>query len=75
MIPLKQYIVNRLLLDNANVARKVQTSMARYVMVQDDLHYTIRDWPLLKCVFESEGSYILKEMHEVICGAHIELMS
>lgn len=69
----KQYIANGLLPDDSVVARKVKTSATRYVMVCGDLYRTMGDWPLLKRVFEDDGAYILREMHEGICGAHIGL--
>lgn len=40
-------------------------------MIKGDLYQTMGDWPLLKCISEEEGLYILKEIHEGICDAHV----
>lgn len=31
----------------------------------------MRNWPLLKYVNEEDGRYVLREIHEGICGSHI----
>ena len=41
---------------------------ARYTMIGDDLYKRGYGQPLLKCVTEEQAQYIVKELHEGICG-------
>jgi len=43
---------------------------ARYTMIGDDLHKRGYNQPLLKCVTAEQAQYIIKELHEGICGYH-----
>lgn len=71
MTSIKQYITHGILLKDPAAARKNRTRAALYVMIRDNLYRTMGDWPFLKCVLEKDGEYILWEMHEEICRAHI----
>lgn len=64
--PLEQYIAHDILPKDPVTAHKTRTIATRYVIVRDDLYRTIEDWPLLKCVLERDGEYVLWEMHEGI---------
>ena len=39
-------------------------------MIGDDLYKREYDQPLLKCVTTEQVQYIIKELHEGICGYH-----
>jgi len=39
-------------------------------MIGDDLYKRGYDQPLLKCVTVEQAQYIIKELHEGICGYH-----
>jgi len=39
-------------------------------MIGDDLYKRGYDQPLLKCVTAEQAQYIIKELHERICGYH-----
>jgi len=43
---------------------------ARYTMIGDDLYKRGYGQPLLKCVTVEQAQYIIKELHEGICGYH-----
>jgi len=43
---------------------------ARYTMIGDDLYKRGYGQPLLKCVTAEQEQYIIKELHEGICGYH-----
>jgi len=43
---------------------------ARYTMIGDDLYKREYGQPLLKCVTTEQAQYIIKELHEGICGYH-----
>nr|KYP62827.1 Gypsy retrotransposon integrase-like protein 1 [Cajanus cajan] len=51
-------------------ARKLRTQAARYTMVGGELYRRGFSVPLLKCVDTEQADYILREMHEGICGFH-----
>nr|KYP45835.1 Uncharacterized protein K02A2.6 [Cajanus cajan] len=51
-------------------ARKLRTQAARYTMVGGELYRRGFSVPLLKCVDAEQAEYILREMHEGICGFH-----
>lgn len=74
MTPLKKYILNGSLAEGVLEARKIQTSATQYIIVKGELYRTMGDWPLLKCIFQAEGLYVLKKFHPSICGAHIGQM-
>jgi len=44
--------------------------VARYTMIGDDLYKCGYGQPLLKCVMAEQAQYIIKELHEGICGYH-----
>jgi len=43
---------------------------AKYTMIGDDLYKRGYGQPLLKCVTAEQAQYIIKELHEGICGYH-----
>jgi len=43
---------------------------ARYTMIGDALYKRKYGQPLLKCVTAEQAQYIIKELHEGICGYH-----
>ena len=43
---------------------------ARYTMIGDDLYKREYGQPFLKCVTVEQAQYIIKELHEGICGYH-----
>ncbi|XP_027903608.1 uncharacterized protein LOC114163499 [Vigna unguiculata] len=43
---------------------------ARYMMISDDLYKREYGQPLLKCVTADQAQYIIRELHEGICGYH-----
>nr|KYP67715.1 Retrovirus-related Pol polyprotein from transposon 297 family [Cajanus cajan] len=57
-------------LSDPAAARKLRTQAARYTMVGGELYRRGFSVPLLKCVDAEQAEYILREMHEGICGFH-----
>ena len=51
-------------------ARKVRKKAARFTILNDNLYKRGFSMPYLKCVDEEEAKYILKEIHEGVCGDH-----
>lgn len=71
-IPMRNFILHEQLPDDPQGARKMRTTAPRSVLTEDQLYKTMGNWPLLKCLTPEEGKYILQEIHEGICGSHIE---
>ncbi|XP_020232779.1 uncharacterized protein LOC109813072 [Cajanus cajan] len=51
-------------------AKKLRTQAARYIVVGGELYRRGFSVPLLKCVDKEQANYILREIHEGICGFH-----
>ena len=55
---------------DADEAKKIKKRAARFTILNDALYKTDFSMPYLKCVDEDEAKYILKEIHEEVCGDH-----
>ena len=55
--------------DKAKV-RKIQIRAARFVVIDDVLYRRGYSLPYLRCVSSVEVDYVLREIHEGICGNH-----
>jgi hypothetical protein len=51
-------------------SHKVRLHSARYTMIDDVLYRRGYSHPLLKCLSAPEARYILREIHEGVCGNH-----
>nr|KYP48751.1 Transposon Ty3-I Gag-Pol polyprotein [Cajanus cajan] len=51
-------------------AKKIRTQAARYSVIGNTLYRGGFSIPLLKCVDSEQAEYVLREIHEGICGAH-----
>ena len=64
------YLSSGELPDNRIEARKIQVQVARFSLVNRQLHKRSLDEPYLKYLTTQQGQYILVELHEGICGNH-----
>ncbi|XP_024039207.1 uncharacterized protein LOC112097847 [Citrus clementina] len=51
-------------------ARKLKCRAARYTLLDEVLYHRGFTLPLLRCVNDEEADYVLREIHEGICGNH-----
>ncbi|XP_020205839.1 uncharacterized protein LOC109791001 [Cajanus cajan] len=51
--------------------RKLQTQAARYSVVGGELYRRGFSTPLLKCIDSAQAEYVLREIHDGICGSHL----
>jgi hypothetical protein len=65
-----QYLRNRSLPEDKLLSQKVKMHSARYVFIGGVLYRRGYTKPLLKCLTNSEAEYVLKEIHEGVCGNH-----
>ena len=70
MEPIIQYLEHGILPKEKLKARKLKIKVAHYFMYNGELYRRSLSHPWSKCVFAEEGNYILREIHEGICGAH-----
>ncbi|XP_071901198.1 uncharacterized protein [Coffea arabica] len=71
MDPIVQYVAYGELPPSRVEARKVLLKLQKYVLTHGVLYRKSYLQPWLKCVTPEEGSYILRELHEGICGNHV----
>ncbi|XP_074360038.1 uncharacterized protein LOC141700135 [Apium graveolens] len=72
MTPILAYIKEGSLPDKNNEARRIKYKEANYVIYDGILYRRGFNVPLLKCIDGDEFHYILREVHEGICGNHSE---
>ena len=70
MTPIWSYIKDGTLPEDKMEARKLRYKAARYVDYEGSLYKRGFNQPLLKCIGGEECNYILREVHEGICGNH-----
>ena len=70
MDPLVDYLKNMVLHANKNEAWSIRFKFARYILYDDKLYRRGLSAPLLWCVTNEEANYIMREIHEGICGNH-----
>ena len=68
--PLIAYLRSGILLDGKNVARKLKVQALRYVLIRDVLYKRGFSRPYLRCLSHDEANYVMREVHEGICGNH-----
>ncbi|XP_071914122.1 uncharacterized protein [Coffea arabica] len=71
MDPIIQYLAHGGLPQSREEARKVLLKSQKYELKQGVLYRKSYLQPWLKCITPEEGSYVLRELHEGICGNHV----
>ena len=51
-------------------ARKLKVQAARFVLIKDVLYKRDFSHPYLRCLGNEEADYVMREVHERICGNH-----
>ncbi|KAI5322325.1 hypothetical protein L3X38_031397 [Prunus dulcis] len=70
MDPILQFLQNQTLPANSAKARRVRYRYARYLIINGSLYKRGFSLPYLRCLTPEEGHYVLREIHEGICGNH-----
>ncbi|XP_052192778.1 uncharacterized protein LOC127801573 [Diospyros lotus] len=71
MDPIVAHLTKGWLPEEELESRKLKRQAAKFLLVGSDLYKKSFTQPLLKCVGPVEADYILREIHEGICGSHI----
>jgi len=69
MTPIVQYLEHGTCKPEEEKTMKQQCS--RYTMINQDLYRKGYSTSLLKCVTKNQAKYVLKEIHERVCGNHL----
>ena len=68
--PIISFLQDRRLPQDVKEAKKIKKRAARFTILNDTLYKRGFSMPYLKCVDKDEAKYILKEIHEGVCGDH-----
>ena len=68
--PLIAYLRSGILLDGKDVVRKLKVQASRFVLIRDVLYKRGFSRPYLRCLSHDEVDYVMREVHEGICGNH-----
>ena len=71
MDPIWDYIIDGSLPDDPKEAAKIRTRSARFTNHKGSLYKRGFFTPILKCIAGKDTEYMLREVHEGICGNHI----
>ena len=64
------YLQSGTLSDEKDAARKLKVQASRFVLIKDVLYERGFSRPYLRCLSHDEADYVMREVHEGICGNH-----
>ena len=64
------YLKDGTLPNDKKVARKLKVQVALFVLTKDVLYKKDFSQPYLRCLNSEEADYVIREVHEGICGNH-----
>ena len=65
------YLRSGILPDGKDAARKLKVRASRFVIIRDVLYKRGFSRPYLRCLSHEEADYVMREVHEGICGNHL----
>ena len=71
MEPIVKFLTTGVLPGDSAAMAKVKHQAPWFVMVERELMKRSYSQPLLTCVNQEDGLYVIREMHEGICGRHL----
>ena len=71
MDPIWDYFIEGLLLNDPKEASKLRSRFARFTIHRGALYKRGFFTPILKCITKEDADYVLREVHEGVCGNHI----
>jgi len=72
MTPYKRYLVDGVLPLEPTESRKIKKNSSKYTMIDGKLFRHGFTHPILVCVSGDQCTRIMAELHERICGSHID---
>ena len=70
MTPIISYLKDGQLPEEKDEAWKLRVRSARYVLMDKVLYKRGFSQPYLRCLVPDEANYVLREVHEGVCGNH-----
>ncbi|KAG4906930.1 hypothetical protein JHK82_055590 [Glycine max] len=70
MTPYKNFLIQRVLPLDKNETRHLKWKANYYIILNGELFKRELTTPLLKCLNSQQADYVMKELHEGICGLH-----
>nr|KYP31685.1 Pro-Pol polyprotein [Cajanus cajan] len=70
MADIWNYLKEGTLPKDKDEARKVRMRLAKFIIIDDELFKRGISTPLLKCLTTSQAAYVVKEIHQEVCGMH-----
>uniref|UniRef100_A0A2N9I0U3 Uncharacterized protein n=1 Tax=Fagus sylvatica TaxID=28930 RepID=A0A2N9I0U3_FAGSY len=70
MTPIVNYLEDETLPSDPVEARKLKFRCTRFVLIQGILYKRGFSLPYLRCLDKAEADYVMREVHEGICGNH-----
>ena len=64
------YLKDGILPNEKEAARKIKVRVARFVLIKDVMYKRGFSRPYLRCLGNEEADYVMREVHEGICGNH-----
>ena len=71
MDPIWDYLIEGLLLSDPKEASKLKSRSTGFTIHQGALYKRGFFTPILKCIAKEDTDYVLREVHEGVCGNHI----
>ena len=71
MDPIWDYLLDGILPSDLKEASKLRTRLTRFTIHWGTLYKRGFSTPILKCLGNEDANYVLREVHEGICGNHI----
>ena len=68
--PLKTYLQSGTLPNGKDATRRLKVRASRFILIQDILYKRGFSQPYLRCLSHNEVDYVMREVHEGICGNH-----
>nr|XP_023900522.1 uncharacterized protein LOC112012361 [Quercus suber] len=68
--PLTSFLKNDILPNEKEAVRKLKVQAARFMLIRDVLYKRGFSRPYLRCLGPEEADYVMREVHEGICGNH-----
>ena len=69
------YLKTGMLSDGKDAVRKLKFQASRFVLIKDVLYKRGFSQPYLRCLSHEEANYVMREVHEGICGNHSRALS
>ncbi|XP_076931761.1 uncharacterized protein LOC143597021 [Bidens hawaiensis] len=71
MTPILQYLQDGIVPEDRQEARRLRIWALQYEIIDGSLYRRSYLGPSLKCIDYEEAEYVIREIHEGICGMHI----